>query len=288
MGGASIKSDFSRFFTRGGSPVTFGLMAALVVTVVLSYTGVPVHDFLALHTPNFPVFFWTLFTWPVAPSPAELGPFGLIFALGWAYLFGGSLERSWGTRDYAKFLILATVLTGVLVWAASGILRMPTGVSGLVVAMSPVVVAWSVVNAREVINFWFLPIPGPVWGIIAAAVAYIGAGGGVVGLFALPACAAAYWYAKFGRYGYRGNAANPGVPFGGLRPGAGSAGGNDRFRNFDREGIPGRRGLRGFNVFKWWKDRQERKRLEEIFRRSGLTEDEDEDATGRPRRGGPR
>jgi membrane associated rhomboid family serine protease len=263
----SIQNDFRRFFTRGGFPVTVTLMVAYGVATLLTYAGTGVGRYLAFSTLEFPVHFWTLFTWPVVGAG---DPLSVLFALGWTYLFGGSIERAWGTRDYLLFLVATGVLTAVSVWAGSRLLGQPAGLAGLWVAMAPVVVAWSVVNRREVINFWFLPIPGPMWGAIGVLIAWFYAGGGAIGLFATAGCAAAYWYATQGRYGReRGNPS--GARFGGTAVRRDDVG--VRFRNFDPEAT-GRGGrAAGFNPLKWWRDRQERKRLEKIFRNSGFGDD---------------
>jgi len=260
----SIQNDFRRLFTRGGFPVTVTLMVAYGVATILTYAGTGIGRYLAFSTSEFPAHFWTLFTWPVVGAG---DPLSVLFALGWTYLFGSSIERAWGTRNYLRFLVATGVLTAVSVWVGSLLLRQPAGLAGLWVAMAPVVVAWSVVNRREVINFWFLPIPGPVWGAIGALIAWFYAGGGAIGLFATAGCAAAYWYATQGRYG-----GSPAPRFGG------TTGRRDhdpvaRFRNFDPEatGRGGRAG--GLNPVKWWRDRQERKRLEKIFRNSGFGDD---------------
>lgn len=92
-------------------------------------------------------------------------------------------------------------------------------------------------------------------------------GGKLSGLFLLPVCAAMYWYATQGRYSSTGYRAS-----------------TSRY-DFDEtpafSGKPSNRqsldesGPQRFNVVRWWRDRQEKKRLEEIFRRSGFTDDDE-------------
>jgi Uncharacterized membrane protein (homolog of Drosophila rhomboid) len=261
-------TDWRRLFGAGGTPFTFGVMAAYVLVFLGNLiSGQALTPWIAFRTTHFPVSFWTLFTWPLAGVG---DPISLIFALGWLYLFGGSMERAWGTRPFASFFVLTNVLTAIAVWLASFALG-PAVVAGLWVAAAPAVVAWSIVNAREVVSFFFLPIPGPIWGLIGAVMAFFyvstSAVNPLMGLFGVVGCAAAYWYARFGRFQYRGYRSEPG------RGRFGSSEGDfataQRFRNLDRE--PGR----GFSLARWWKDRQERKRLEEIFRRSGLDDPDD-------------
>ena len=270
--GGSGNRDWRRLFGVSGTPFTFGLMAAhTILFFLLLLTPPGLKDLLAFQTDAFPARFWTLFTWPLVGAG---DPLSLIFALGWTYLFAGSMERSWGTRGFASFFVAVNVLTALIVWLGSlvfghGIL------SGLWVATAPAVVAWSVVNAREVVSFFFLPIPGPFWGLIGAAIAFFygGAAQGkpLLGLLATAGCAAAYWYARDGRYRYQGYSGNGGQRFG-TRRGRDDPVTAGRFRNFDREGSGPRR---GFSLTRWWRERQERKRLEEIFRRSGFNDSDE-------------
>jgi hypothetical protein len=98
-------------------------------------------------------------------------------------------------------------------------------------------------------------------------------------VFALSGCAAAWWYVNHGRYGnYPGFSTSRGGQGGQRRPGSGNGKPNLRFQDFEREtrDAAGRRtGRRGFNVARWWRERQEKKRLEAMFRRSGYTDPEE-------------
>jgi len=278
-GGSGGSRDWRRMIGVSSTPFTFGIMAAYVIlffTLLLTPPGLA--SLLAFQTEAFPARFWTLFTWPLVCAG---DPLSLIFALGWTYLFAGSMERSWGTRGFATFFVAVNVLTALVVWLGSLFLG-PGVLSGLWVATAPAVVAWSVVNAREVVSFFFLPIPGPFWGIIGAAIAFFYGGAAygkpLLGLLATAGCAAAYWYAKVGRYRYPGFAAGGGSGGGGTGQRFGTRRGDDpvtagRFRDFDREGSGGPR--RGFSLARWWRERQERKRLEEIFRRSGFSDSDE-------------
>jgi hypothetical protein len=87
------------------------------------------------------------------------------------------------------------------------------------------------------------------------------------GLFALSGCAAAYWYVNGGRYMLSRFGTSSNTPRRPERPGG--------YGPRDRESIER---TDGFSVLRWWRERQQRKRLEDMFRRSGL---DDEQRKGR-------
>ena len=267
--------SIKRFFLKGGIPVTLSLMMANIVTFFL-LLGLPrsgIGQYLVFATPNWPQYFWTFLTWPLVGAG---DPLFLIFSLGWFYTFGGSLERSWGSRVYVNCVLVATVLTALTLWIGSFVAG-AGHLSGLWVLSGAAAVAWGLVNRREVISFWMLPIPAPAFIALGCVLAwyYGGAayGNPLLGITALSGCAAAWWYATQGRYGnYPGAGAGRG---GQRRPGSGNDKPNLRFQNFERETRDSGTGSRGFTLARWWRERQEKKRLEAMFRRSGYTDPEE-------------
>jgi membrane associated rhomboid family serine protease len=142
-----------------GIPATMTLIIANVVTFFL-IAGLPdsgLGAWLGFATSNWPRYFWTLLTWPLVGTGH---PLHLIFGIGWAYMFAGSLERSWGTRPFATFLVATAALTAFTMWLGS-LLVEPGVVAGLWVATGAAVVAWSVVNSREQSTSSFCPCPRP-------------------------------------------------------------------------------------------------------------------------------
>ena len=260
-----------RALFRGGTPLTIAILA---VHVAMFFVTLGFHSaigaYLAFYTQDALLHPWTVLTWPLAG--VDTSPLSLLFSIGWFYLFSGSLERAWGTRDYALFFAAMAGLSAFGLWIGSALIG-PAAVAGLWAISGPLAVAWSVINRREQIGIFFVMVPAPLVGALGAVMLWYYAGAGAIGLFALVSCAAAYWYASQGRqgaFGFSGFASSRGTTSRGNRSVLRSDSAA-RFRDFDREGSH-RSG--GWSLQRWWKDRQERKRLEAIFRRSGFTDDD--------------
>jgi hypothetical protein len=273
------RRQVERFFRYNTIPVTVTLIGANVVTFLIAFFTMraalpPGGPFwwLTFNGSIWPRYFWTLITWPLV-SPVDL--INLLFGCLWAYWVCGSLERSWGPRVFAVFLVATSALTALTLWGGGILLRAPSFAQGIWLASAAPTIAWCAINRSEVIRLYaVIPIPAPILAVLTVALTWfsvsMSAGHPLMGLFALSGCAAAYWYATQGRYAYRGYTRQGGGNFGtrrSTRPETAL-----RFRDFDQERGGRRRG--GFDPLRWWKDRQERKRLEEIFRRSGFTDEE--------------
>jgi membrane associated rhomboid family serine protease len=264
--------DIKRALFKGGIPVTLSLLAANILTFLL-VAGLPrvgLWQYLVFDTRSWPQYFWTFLTWPLVGAGH---PLNLVFAMGWFYTFGGSLERSWGSRVFGNCVLVTAALTSLTVWIGSFVAG--TGMLvGLWVLSGAAAVAWALINRREVINFWMLPIPAPAFVFLGCIIAWYDAGAALIGVFALSGCAAAWWYVTQGRYGnYPGSGYSSGRG-GQRRPGSGHDGPNLRFQNFEHETRDsGKR--QSFNLARWWRERQEKKRLEAMFRRSGYTDPEE-------------
>ena len=184
--------------TPSGAPLTMGVILTVAALYVAGLAHVPVGEWLAFHAGSFPAAFWTLFTWFLAPEGGD--PLRLLFSLGWFYLFAGSVERAWGTRDFGTVLLVLSVTMGLLCFTGDLLLHTSGYLAGLSVITGPLMVAWSLINRREVLSFFFLPIPAPVIGWVGVAMTWYYGGTGLPGLFLLPACAAMFWYVTRGRY----------------------------------------------------------------------------------------
>ena len=246
-----------------------GVIVTVAALYVAALARVPVGEWLAFYAGVFPARFWTLLTWFLAPERGN--PINLLFSLGWFYLFAGSVERAWGTRDFGTVLVGLSVTMALLCYAGDLLFHTGGTLAGLSVLTGPLMVAWAIINRREVLSFFFLPIPAVAVGWIGVAMTWYYGGAGLNGFVLLPACAALFWYATQGRYPSSGSdmRRNPRLRFDEddtpVRTGAGRT----------RRSLEDSGAARPFNMVRWWRERQEKKRLEEIFRRSGFTDEDD-------------
>lgn len=250
-------------FTGGRIPFTWTIIAANILTffLIVGVPGLGLIPFTAFRAEQWWLRPWTLFTWPLVGAEQ---PLSLLFSVGWLYLFGGSMERAWGTSLFARFFV-ATAVLSALTYALGAQLMgsAPLGLLlGLWPAMGATVVAWALVNQRETISFFFLPLPAWAVGLLGIATTWFYAGGALLGLFALSGCAAAYWYVVQGRYLKLGSKAKN------------AANSNTRFVDFDKEVKGAKPTSNPFTRAAEEKKRRERdKKLEEMFRRSGYDDD---------------
>ncbi|MDR5682442.1 MAG: rhomboid family intramembrane serine protease [Armatimonadota bacterium] len=181
----------------GGCPVTWALLAANALTFVASFVGVARWDALAFHTADAAWRPWTAVTYPLVGS----GP--ILWLLVGAYvvwMFGGSLERAWGARDYLIFLMLCSLVAAAGLWVGAALTGRAALLEGLWMPLAAAVVAWSQINPRErVLAFFVLPVESRWLGAIAAVVVVFSFSF-PLGAFALFGPALAWWFARRGRY----------------------------------------------------------------------------------------
>ena len=249
-------------------PATIILIAVNVLTwllVIFTADLLPLRH-LTFSTSWFPLpNLWSMVTWPLIGAG---NPLFLLFAAYWAYTIGGSLERSWGTRTLVLFFFATNALMAISVWVGSQILHIPGVLGGLWEALTPITIAWCLLNKRETVNLYFVPVPAMFLAYLALVFLWWEVGPPLLGLFALVPCAAAWWYADKGRHAYGGYGTNT-SPFGGFRTASNSTPANRRTNTGSPE-----KAAAPFNPIKWWKRRQEDKRLAAMFRRSGYTDDD--------------
>ncbi|MHB0913998.1 MAG: rhomboid family intramembrane serine protease [Armatimonadota bacterium] len=232
--------DFGYWLKRGGMPVTKGLMVVNAVTLLLSALF-KVNLPLAFNTLGFIREPWTALTYPLQ-SPLSL--ISVLFAFLWLWFAGGSLERSWGSRTFAIFFFVISAVSALGLFAGSLITGVPVALEGLWLPLAGVTIAFAMLNPEQEILFYFvLPLKLKYLALLDVVFVLISYGqmNLLLGIFALSGCAAAYWYVRQGR-------------------GLGRR--SDNVIRIDTR--PGKRGGG------WYKERKERKQLEDLFRRSGL------------------
>jgi membrane associated rhomboid family serine protease len=181
----------------GGCPATWALLAANAFTFVTSFVRLVHWDWLAFHAADAMARPWSVLTYPL------LGGEAILWLLIGAYvfwIFGGSLERAWGARDYIVFLAAVSVAAAVGLWIGSTITGRSTALHGTWMLLAAAVVAWSYINPRErVLAFFVLPIEGR-WFAVIALVLVVFSFPFPLGVFALLGLAVARWYVVRGRY----------------------------------------------------------------------------------------
>lgn len=252
----SPQQKLQRFVATTGAPFTVTLIALNVISFFCGETlraSSPFH-WLVFISVLFPQRFWTLLTWPLAGGGH---PFNLLLMCLWAFWVCGSLERSWGWRTFLGFFFGCAALMALSVWIGGMLLGIPlTGLAGLYLAVAAPTIAWCVINASEAIMLYgIFRIPAPVLMALTLVVVWYELGSGVLGLFGLVSCGAAYWYARYGRYMWRGYA-----PARSKTP--------PPLRLLDEDRVPARGGLAG-----WFRARQEQRKLEKLWKNSTKNDD---------------
>jgi membrane associated rhomboid family serine protease len=247
-------------------PVTWGLVGMNVLTFFFAFLGmrtglgeILLRSLALTHLSHLSP--WTFLTWPLV---AGLDVLGLVLNTYFFVQFGGSLERSWGTKVFGGFVAATTALTGLTLWLGMLLLRAPILESGLWLPMTAIIVAWATINRRETVRLaMILPMPA-LWAAaigVVFAFFHVSMAGvhPLLGLFALSGCGAAYWYVVQGRN---------------LRTNKKKSTDNVRFVNFGQELREDKNSKNPFTRAVEEKKRRERdKKLEEMFRRSGYDDD---------------
>jgi len=278
------------FVTRGGTPVTISLIAASVALFLASFftnrlidafvdTHVAFHPFYALHAP------WTIFTYPVVS-----GDFiSLLIGCFFLWLAGGSLERSWGSIRYSVFFFALAAISALslLMGSALSLLmgtylfersslpsKMMAGLTGFQLPLSGMIVAFCMLNPNVTLMFYFFPVRAIYVAWIVTLLTYFTAGmGPLLNLFACGGIIAAFLYVKFGRpWAEIGSYSAPRRKFQGpdlrmdTRPSRPPS-----FRTTP-DGSPLKR--KPMDFAGRLKDWQERRRLEKLWKNSGLSNSE--------------
>jgi membrane associated rhomboid family serine protease len=104
--------------------------------------------------PGVAGFLWTLLTYPlVSVNPISLLFYGLMM-----WWVGGSLERSWGTRFYAIYFGLMSVITAVGLSAAAFLTNSEFIIDNWL-PLAALIVAWCMLNPNEEIRLYgIIPI----------------------------------------------------------------------------------------------------------------------------------
>lgn len=238
-----------------GIPVVKSLIVANIVTLVL--VGLLRMDLLgallAFTTRTAVAMPWTLFTYPLLTQD----PLQMLFAGYWLWVAGGSLERTWGSRTFAIFFFVVSAVTALGLLAGSLLTGIAVPVTGLWLPLAGVTIAFAMQNPEQQILFMLIiPLKLKYLALIDVVLVFFSYGSGglnhlPMGALALAGCALAYWYTIYGRH---------------MSSQSSRRYDGDIIRIHDRLPQAPRRNL---NPIKWYRDRQQRKRLKDLFDRSG-------------------
>lgn len=274
--------NFRRLIYRGGIPVTTALLLVNAVTFLLAFMVPTVMVFfanwMALLTPEALVKPWTLLTYSLIYLDAS--PQGFFNFLFGGFLFwsaGGSLERSWGSLRYGLFFFATGLVSALFLQAGSMILKQPDAVYGFFLPMACCVIAFCTIQPEDTVMFFFFPIRAKYFALIVTLFTwvYVGQGGrALLGVFALTGLLAAYLYVRHGR-SWAGIGFNnaPRRNFRGPDLRMDTRPARPTFRT-TLDGSPQQRSPLDFAGR--WKDWQERRRLEKLWKNSGLPGSEPE------------
>ena len=273
------------FVTRGGIPVTMTLLIiSVALFLAMFFTSGAVAPFVMSYIAFLPVNAfhapWTICTYPIVSQD----PVGLLIGGFFMWLAGGSLERSWGSARYATFFFALSAITALSLLLGvflAGRMDAPTFLMGrglpvlfgFNLPLSGMIVAFCMLNAEQTIMFYFFPIRAiyVAW-IVFLLTYFLGGMGPILNLFACGGIFAAFLYVKFGRsWGDIGSYSAPRRTFRGPDLRMDTRPQRPTFRT-TLDGSPRRRGA--MDIAGRVKDWQERRRLERLWKNSGLPDSE--------------
>lgn len=207
-GGGSMGAGSLMPFGLDSIPVVRGLLAALVILFLIFFLAADFRgtlaNLLAFRTGGSGDWSWLTRPWALLTYPLLVGgPIELLLGGYWLYIVGGSLERSWGSRNFGALFAAFTAIGALGLLAASQIFDLPIFLLGLFLPLAAVTVAWAALDPELPILVWgLLPVKLKWIGVITVALLYFNYGfsmgrfGPIAALFALCAPAAAWIYVR--------------------------------------------------------------------------------------------
>ena len=245
-----------------GFPFTIALMVLTLFTALLAVFAPLFYSNLMFLAPISLAKPWTLLTYSVVGVPSIF----IIFDIGLLYWFGSSLERAWGTKAFALFWIVISVISALSLSLGATLLRIPGVPAFPILPMAGAAFVWAFLNAEERMSFFFLPLRGIHFAAIAVLYIVFNYGQMSIPLlpFALVSCLAAFGWLKFG-ISYRIQNSSAGllpmsrpVRRSGARPNLRLVPGQNKPRD-------DRFTLNKLNPLRAWKSRQDRRKFEKLM-----------------------
>ena len=223
--------------------VTFLMISLFHVGAIIYYLGFSSSQALVMP--------WSAFTYPLVGIPDILY---LLFALYWLWVAGGSLERSWGSWRFGIYFFLMSAVSALGLYVGGLLAGIPVGAVGLWLPLAGATMAFAMNNPEEQILFFLIvPLKLKYLALIDVLIVLVSYGqmNLLLGVFALAGCAASYLYVRLGRR----------IRFAPSR---------DRDRGRIIRIYPGPGLGRSLNPIGWYRAYRERKRLKDLFDRSGM------------------
>ncbi len=237
---------------RDRIPLTKGLILSNAITFFLIALGrlqiIP--DLLAYSPDTVTIRAWTLVTYPLVAGGDVIG---ILFSCYWLWIAGGTLERSLGTTRFGVFFFLMSAISALGLLAGTLLSGAAIGAQGLWLPLAGTTVAFAMMNPEQQILFFFIiPMKLKYLALLDVALVLLSYGriSLILGVTALAGCAYAYWYVR-----------------------RGAAFGWDSVRRERPPVVRVRQRpslLSRLNPFARLRERRERKRLEDLFRKSGM------------------
>jgi membrane associated rhomboid family serine protease len=180
-------------FSAQDTPLTWGLIAANFLTLVLMTFRALDKSWLVLSVPGALARPWTLLTYPLV-STDIIGM--LLYGL-WIYCIGSALERAWGTLNYAIFFVAVTVVSGLSM--EIGALLLHTGIAiNNWLPLAGVTLAFCLLMPYETIILFIFPIQARWLGWLDMIIVFFVYAGRspLLGFFALAGCGVAWIWIK--------------------------------------------------------------------------------------------
>jgi membrane associated rhomboid family serine protease len=182
-------------------PVTRFLLFATVGTFLLYFFTGQATGPIAKYVPfvsSAPQWYtqpWTWLTYPFLEPPS----FWILLTLYVLYSFGGMLERSWGSINFAVLFAVFTVIGALALVPFSYFLGQPAMMVGLTVPLTALVTAWAALDPELECCFFGVPVKAKLIAGIWVALSYFNFGminGPVMALAVLVPPAAAFLYVR--------------------------------------------------------------------------------------------
>lgn len=189
-------------FSWHAIPVTravfFGTLATFLLYFLTGLDRSPVWEWIPFRTDGMlwltrP---WTWLTYALLERPT----LWVLITFYMLYSWGGMLERSWGSRNYAVLLAAFTAVGALAAVPMYYLLGKPIFIAGLSLPLTALVTAWAALDPDLEVQFWGVPVKARLVAAIVVVLNYLGVGmtyrDPVLALFALAPAAAAWLYVR--------------------------------------------------------------------------------------------